>query len=161
MTKKENLMVLLKSNHAAVRKLIDDVDDIESMVCGKDNRNHIRWLTGHLVYNAGNILKVLGAENAVSEKWLKLFCKESEISDNPNNYPSMAELKNKLYSLYVQIYKTLNKMTDSDLDKNIEPFPKWQTTPMDALLFLCTHEFYHAGQITNMLRILGRERPFG
>lgn len=161
MTKKENLMILLKSNHGAVRKLIDDIDDDESMVCGKDNRNHIRWLTGHLVDNAGNILKVMGAENAVSEKWLKLFGRESETSDNPNNYPSMAELKSKLYSLYKQIYEMLNKMTGSDLDRNIEPFPKWRTTAMDAVLFLCTHEFYHAGQITTMLRILGRERPFG
>ena len=161
MTKKENLMVLLKSNHGAVRKLIDDIDDDESMFCGKDNRNHIRWLTGHLVYNAGNILKVLGVEDTVPKEWLKLFGRESEISDNPNSYPSISELKSKLYFLYEQIYEMLNEMADSDLDRKIEPFPKWQTTAMDAVLFLCTHEFYHAGQITTILRILGRERPFG
>jgi hypothetical protein len=161
MTKKENLVILLKSNHDAVRMLIDDIDDVESVIRGKDNRNHIRWLTGHLVDNTGNILKVLGVENAVSEEWRKLFGRGSEISDNSNTYPSISELRGDLYSLYKQIYETLNRMADSDLDKNITPFPGWQTTPMDATLFLCTHEFYHAGQITAMVRIIGRKRPFG
>lgn len=161
MTKKENLIALLKSNHSAVKRLINDIDDDESMVRGKDNNNHIRWLTGHLVDNAGNTLKVLGVENVVSKEWLKLFGRGSEIIDDPNTYPSISQLKRNLYSLYEQIYETLNKMTDSDLDRNIEPFPGWQTTPIDAALFFCTHEFYHAGQITIKLRVLGRNRPFG
>ena len=38
---------------------------------------------------------------------------------------------------------------------------KVDTSAMNAALFFCTHEFYHAGQITTLRRLLGRERSFG
>jgi len=161
MDKKVNLKKLLKSNHCAIRALLDDISDEESMRHDYEHCNHIRWQTGHLVYSATLSLKLLGETSDVSEEWIKLFGGGPKIIDNASIYPNMAQLRDKLYALYEDIYRALDKTTIEYLDMEIEFLPKWKTTPIDGILFFCTHEFYHAGQITVMRRVLGRDRPFG
>ncbi len=161
MAKKENLLFLLGSNESAVRRLVDDVTDEESLVRGKDNLQHIRWQTGHLVYNAYLILRSLGEPGSLPDNWDTLFRRGCGFSDDANMYPSMAELRDKLYWFYDQIKARASKMSDDELDQVLDPEPVFDTGAMNAALFFCTHEFYHAGQIVIIRRILGRERPFG
>jgi uncharacterized damage-inducible protein DinB len=160
MDKKENLRYLLESNHGAVRRLIDDVSDEESMFRGKDNLNHIRWHTGHIAYCANIVLRLMGEEGAFPEPWEKLFGGGSEINDKPSAYPSMPELREKLYSIYDQTDKALDKISTDDLDREIEAGSDRKITPMNGALFFCAHEFYHCGQIANLRKILGREPLF-
>lgn len=161
MGKRENLRFLFKSNHGAARKLIDDITEDESMFRGKDNINHICWQTGHLVYNAGLILNILGDNSAIPEKWIELFKRGAEFHDDNSVYPAMSELKKKLYSLYEQLSCALDGITDAFLDEKIDIVPGWNETRMNGILFFCTHEFYHCGQIVIIRRLLGREQPFG
>ena len=160
MNKKENLNRLMQTTHSGVKRLIEDITDEESMLRG-NQLNHIRWLTGHLIYSAGLILECLGEKGAVPNDISKLFSRGSDISDDPQLYPSMSELRKMLYSLYDRIHKVLDALADEDLDKKISLRPGWETTPMDGSLFFCAPEFYHAGQMATVRRILGRERSFG
>jgi len=161
MDKKENLKRLLQSNHCAVKALIDDISEEESMRHDYPHCNHIRWQTGHLAYSAHVVLKMLGEKSGIEEEWIKLFGRGPKIYDNASIYPSMQELRDRLYSYYDKIFPALEKVTTEYLDTEQEFAPTWKSTPMDGILFFCTHEFYHAGQITVMRRVLGRDKPFG
>ncbi len=74
----------------------------------------------------------------------------------------MAEIRVKLYALYDQINTRVSELRDADLDGILDEEPIFEnTSALNTVLFFCTHEFYHAGQIAVMRRILGRERSFG
>ncbi|UCD17003.1 MAG: DinB family protein [Candidatus Zixiibacteriota bacterium] len=161
MEKKENLLFLLKSNHGALKMLLDDVSEEESMVRGEHDHNHIRWHTGHLIYAATLTLKTLDDEVQISEKWLGLFKGGSDVSDESADYPAMAELREKLYDLHARMQERVVSISDADLDRKVEITPGFESIAMNGALFFCTHEFYHAGQIANMRKIIGRERAFG
>lgn len=161
MDNKENLKKLLISNHDTVKKLIDDIGEEESMRHDYEFCNHIRWQTGHLIDSARIMLKLLGKDEKIPDEWPKLFGYKSKIFENASIYPSMSELKEKLYFLYDQMISALDKIASDDLDKIVELGEDWKVTPYDGLNFLCRHEFYHCGQITVMRRVMGREQPFG
>jgi uncharacterized damage-inducible protein DinB len=161
MERKENLRYLFESNHSAVRRLLDDITEDESMVCGKDNISHIRWQTGHMVYSAALTLKMLHDTADIPELWHTLFGRGSTISDNADEYPSLKELRDKLYDLYDQMEKRLDTITDEDFDKQAIIAPGFEPTSCNGTLFFCTHEFYHAGQIAIIRKVLGRDRAFG
>lgn len=161
MNKKENLKNLLKSNQEAVKKLLDDVTEEESMNRFNQPINHIRWQTGHILFYADMVAILLGNKSEISEKWSKLFRGGDELNDNASVYPAMTEIRNKLYATYDRMNKALNDIEPDVLDEEKELYPGWTGNPMEGILMLCTHEFYHAGQITMLRKMLGRERPFG
>jgi len=161
MERKDNLRYLFESNHSAVRRLLDDISEDESMKRGKDNISHIRWQTGHLVYSATLTLKMLHDSAEIPEPWYALFGRGSKISDNAKDYPSQKELRDKLYELYDLMEKRLDTITDKELDSKAIIVPGFEPTSCNGALFFCTHEFYHAGQIAVLRKVLGRERAFG
>ena len=161
MAKKDNLKFLVGSNYSAVKKLIDDVSEEESVLRIGNIANHIRWQTGHIVNSADFMSRMLGEDGSVPDKWNELFQRGSEFCEDDSEYPSMSELKEKLYSLYDRLPKTLEDKSDTFLDEEIEIVPGWKETRMNGFLFFGEHTFYHCGQIAMMIRSIGRERPFG
>lgn len=160
MPKSDNLQYLIDTNRAALKRLLDDVSEEESLQRGNDNLLHIRWQTGHLVHSMGSMVRVLGQAYEHPEGYEKLFAAGSEISDDPSIYPNFAALRQQLYDLHDQAHIAAGRLSDPDLDRDL-PRPSGQKMKvMDAAQFLCMHTFYHAGQITVIRRILGRERPF-
>jgi uncharacterized damage-inducible protein DinB len=159
MSHRENLLYMLKINQSVIKKLLDDIGEEESMVQGKDDFNHIRWLTGHLYGADGYSLSVLGLKDESYSKYDKLFGGGSAVSADPKAYPSMTELREMLYKSHERLFETISRLSDVDLEKEIgegeKKQPAWQ-----PLTFLCMHEFYHAGQIVYIRKMLGRERPF-
>lgn len=161
MDKKESLKNMLQSNHDTIKKLIDDISEEESMRHDYEFCNHIRWQTGHLIDSARLVLKLLGENAVVPEEWTKLFGYGSKLYDNASIYPSMGELKEKLYGLYDQTLSTLDNLPAENLEREVELGEDWKTTSSEGIPAFCRHEYYHAGQITIMRRAIGRERPFG
>ncbi len=161
MDKKENLRFLLNSNRSAVSKLIADITDEESLFRGKDNLQHICWQTGHIVYNSYLVLRTLGEHVPLPDGWYDMFKRGCEFVEDSTVYPTMATLIEKLNWYNDQITKRLDALTDTDLDNTLDAEPVFDTSAMNAALFFCTHEFYHAGQIATIRRLLGRERSFG
>jgi len=161
MSKKENLKYSLETNQRGVRALVDDISEEDSLERGKDNLQHIRWQTGHIAYNAFDTLKSLGGEAEIPEQWRTLFNRGCKWSDDPRVYPSMTELRTKLYSLCAQINQHLEDMPEADLDVELWKELGFETTAMNTAIFFCKHEFYHMGQIAVIRRFLGRERSFG
>jgi uncharacterized damage-inducible protein DinB len=161
MDSKDNIKYLFNSNHSAVKRLLEDISDEESLERGGLRINHIRWITGHIVSSAGLMVTLLGGKKNIPENWDKMFIRGAKFSDDSSVYPSMAELKAKMIESFEQRESALEKVIIEKLETEKQILPEWNTTPANALLFLCTHEFYHAGQIATLRTILGREQMFG
>ncbi len=160
MSSRENILYMLKVNQQVLKRLLDDITEEESLEQGADGHNHIRWQAGHIVHSNASILRRLGGIVEDSERYEKLFGGGSKISDNPSVYPSMDELRARLYELQEQSITAAEKISDkaleADADWGDKKLPAWK-----PVSFLCMHDFYHAGQIVNIRKILKREQPFG
>ncbi|MCP4704581.1 MAG: hypothetical protein GY865_08220, partial [candidate division Zixibacteria bacterium] len=95
------------------------------------------------------------------EEWTKLFGYGSKLYDNASIYPSMEEVKQSLYTHFDKILTALDKMPEKDLDSEVELGDEWKTSVSEGIPDFCRHDYYHAGQITVMRRVLGRDKPFG
>lgn len=161
MDKKSDLINLMSTQQGAVKKLLDDVTDEESTYRLYEQANHIRWLAGHLVYNAGLVLKYLGSEGECPADWEIMFSRGSVTGEKSPAYPSIMEIRNQLYSMYKKQLQLLDKMTTEDFTKNLDTIDESGDSPLRSIQFLCSHEFYHLGQIMMIRRMLGRDRSFG
>ncbi|SYZ72057.1 conserved hypothetical protein [Candidatus Zixiibacteriota bacterium] len=158
MTRKDHLLYMLKTNQFVIKKLLDDITEEESMIRGEGGFNHIRWLTGHLYGSDGYSFSLLGVEDEATGKYSKIFGGGSVVSDDPAVYPSMADIRDRLYKSHDKLMEVIEAAPDGDLEKEIggeRKQPVWQ-----GLTFLAMHEFYHAGQIVHIRKMLGRSRPF-
>jgi uncharacterized damage-inducible protein DinB len=158
---KSALEFMLKSNEAAIRKLWGEITDDESLTGGRDNLTHIRWISGHITNATGFMLNILRGRNHAPQGWDALFRGGREMEADYTRYPSMDEIRNIFDSNRREIYSALEKISTEELETKREIAPGWETTLEEALLFLCNHEFYHAGQISTLRCVLGKERAFG
>ncbi|HOD67137.1 MAG TPA: DinB family protein [candidate division Zixibacteria bacterium] len=162
MTNSENLLYMMRINQRALKALLDDITEEESMVRGRDSLLHIRWLTGHLVYNVNHVLAMIGSLPVMlPSSYKQLFDRGSAITNDPKAYPSLAALRSELLDLHDRLIDVLPGVSDDDLD---EPLPKdagFNAVRLNAASFMCMHTFYHCGQIAMIRRVLGRERSFG
>lgn len=159
MNVREQLQYMVNVNKMVAGRLLDDLTDEESAVMFDNLSNHIRWLTGHAVYSNGFALTQLGSKDMDWQKYGKLFSGGTEIAGDPSTYPTIAELREILNSFYDRELELLENISDEDLERDVgeegKPMPAWK-----RFCFMCMHDFYHAGQIVQIRRALGRERPF-
>jgi uncharacterized damage-inducible protein DinB len=161
MAKKDNLKFIAGLNYSAIKKLIDDVTEEESITGFENINNHIRWQTGHLLTSISAMLRILGEDVSLPDKWVELFSRGRGFNEDSSIYPSMSELRAKLYSLHDKFPEVLEDKTDAFLDEEIEVAPGWKEARMNGLLFYGEHTFYHCGQVAIIIRAIGREKPFG
>ncbi|MBD3232768.1 MAG: hypothetical protein GF315_03485 [candidate division Zixibacteria bacterium] len=161
MEKKEHLKNSLNTNVAMIKAMIDDITEEESLHRGNGEFNHIKWQTGHLVYTAALTLKCLGEDADLSPEWKDLFARGAGFKEDENIYPSMNEIKAKLYSIHKAIFEKLENMIGSDLEAMVKLGPEYEVTAIDGALFFCAHDAYHCGQMAMIRKALGRERAFG
>jgi len=161
MARKDNLEYFFKSIYGALMRLLDDITEDESLVRGKDKFNNIRWQVGHMAYSAAIILKALKGGDVVPEKWGKIFGGGAEFKDGPDSYPTVSEMRDVLYRAHEEMYTALSAIPENELYEKSEILPGCNEVRMNAILFLCAHEFYHCGQVANLRKVLGRERSFG
>jgi len=160
MATKENLLYMMRTNQAVMKQLIDDVTEEESTVRGAEKFNHIRWLVGHILYSDNAALEMLGYKDEKYKEMAKLFGGGSEISNDSGVYPSMSELRRRIYDFHEKGIAFVEGLSQAALDKETDAWGKKQPV-WQLVSFLWMHEFYHAGQIVNVRKILGRKRPFG
>lgn len=161
MNKAENLGYMIRLDGRALRALLEDITEDESLVQGKDKLNHIRWLTGHLVYETNFVLQMLGCPpSALPETYEKLFDAGSELQGDPKVYPPMAQLRSELYELHDRVAVAVAGLSDEALDEQLPKEIGFEAQRLQGATFMAMHTFYHCGQIAVIRRILGRPRAF-
>ncbi|HEQ99855.1 MAG TPA: DinB family protein [candidate division Zixibacteria bacterium] len=158
---KQALGFMLKQNQGALKKLWDEITDEESLKRGEDNLNHIRWIAGHITNSNGYMVKAAGGTPDIPPGWDELFRGGKEMEEDHSKYPSMNEISDNFDINRDELYRALEEIPVAKLETAKELAPDWKIPPQEALLFLCSHEFYHAGQISMMRNIVGKQRAFG
>ena len=161
MDSKSAIAYLLKSNEGAIRKLWDEITDDESLQRGQHNLTHIRWISGHITNATGFMLNILKGKNHAPDGWDALFRGGQDMETDHSRYPDMNQIRKIFDANRKEIYSALEQISTEELETKREIAPGWTIPPEEALLFLCTHEFYHAGQISTLRCMLGKERAFG
>ncbi len=151
----------LRTIHGAVRRAVEDITDDESLVRIANFSNNARWLTGHIILYTQWTAAALGCKFSLPEGWTELFKTGGTASSDPNVYPSMETLRERLFDNHRIIQEFLEHVNDVSLQEEIDLSKNWRSTRMGAVLFLAAHDFYHVGQLEVIRRQLGRERNFG
>lgn len=160
MSIKEQLKYMVNINRQVAKSILEDVTEPESLIIVDKLPNHIRWITGHIVYSGGGPLMKLGDDKDDWDRLKDLFAGGSEPAHDPSIYPSQAELRSWLYDIHERTLAALDKVDENFFAEDIgvegKERPAWQ-----RFTFLYMHEFYHSGQIVQIRRAIGRGRPFG
>ena len=158
---KDSVQFMLKSNQDAVRKLLDDITEDEAVKSLNGICSPIKWQTGHIAFYTDYLVKILGGENTLPEKWIELYRGGTELSDEHHSFLPFDKMRAELYERFDALNEQVDNLDESKLQEEIAFSPEWKAKLVNGILMLGTHEFYHAGQITVARNILGRERPFG
>ncbi len=156
---RDHLAYMIRVNKTSAAGFLGNITEEESMNRIDGRFNHIRWLAGHMLYYAGWILSQLRDDYREHEQIAPLFARGTSVSDNPDDYPTLAELKKRLDDTYEAILEALIDASDSDLEKAIaegNKKPLWE-----SITFYCMHNFYHTGQVMYNRRAVGKKWPFG
>jgi uncharacterized damage-inducible protein DinB len=151
----------LVTMHGAVRRLVEDISEEESMRTINGYQNHIKWLTGHILTTTALSGKLLGGRINLPEGWNELFRRGAALNPDPKAFPAMEAVRERLFDYQRMVIEFVDLTAEAELGSEIEIAPGWQDTRIGAVLFLKAHDFYHAGQIAVIRRALGRERSFG
>ena len=158
---RDTLRAHVATINSFIDRLVADITEPESMVTLGANPNHIKWLTGHIAFTTVFTGSILGGEMLMPDGWLEIFRRGANSPDTQQSFPPMPEVVAYLREVQGRQIALLENTDDQMLLTEREIFPKWEDSPINAILFLTSHNFYHAGQITMIRRQLGRERSFG
>jgi len=160
MSKRDHILYMLGVNRDIAKRLLDDITEEESMKRIDDTSNHIRWFTGHLTFCLQYIGQLLGDKPIDEATYGKLYGTGSQVSDDAGLYPSFAELRKTFYDTHDHTRQVVERAAEDAFDKKTGG-NDGRDTVWKMITFLCMHEFYHNGQISDVRRALGRDRTFG
>lgn len=127
----------------------------------KTIETNMNWQIGHIIlanYLHG-IASISGANEKIRSKInIKDFIKFYGLNSNPTDFQSEKPKNDELKDIYNYVFQLieleLEKITESDLDKNTEIPNPGAKTKYEALTKLFTHQAWHNGQIAILNRVL-------
>lgn len=130
-----------------------------------DGGNHTLWVLGHVIHSEASMLAgfIIGEENPLA-KWDSLFGRGSVPQADEAIYPSIDELLSEWDRLRARTLEVLNSYSDADLAKPSKAPPemaKMFGTIADCFSVMAMHAVFHAGQVSDARRMLGRKPVFG
>lgn len=121
--------------------------------------NHALWLAGHITMaEAAIVLKYALGENDPVEKWRGLFGIGTTSNPDAGVYPSLDEILKEWERIRARVLEVLSTMKDEDFDKpSLAPkeFPPSFATIGGLFGAACSHQMLHAGQLTDIRRVVG------
>jgi hypothetical protein len=159
-----NTIEYIKMTFAASRSwtmgLIEDMRETPLTQPTSSGGNHPLWVLGHIVVAEAGIFDgfILGERSRFAEL-NKLFGAGTQPTTNADDYPSMDELLGNFEEIRAAILSYVDTLTEEDLEKPShapEKFgPKFATIGA-CLIALTLHPVFHAGQVADARRVLGK-----
>lgn len=106
---------------------------------------------------------ILGEKNPLA-KWDSLFGMGSKPVADAKAYPGMDEVRRELDQARQNTLRLVGSLTDADLDKPSKAPAEYKDmfgTIGQCLLTLPLHVTFHAGQIADARRAMGKQPVFG
>ena len=119
--------------------------------------NHVAWSLGHLASTYVWLTGVLGGTAPeLPAGFHEAFKPGVKPEGNPAKYPALAEVKRHFDSTFQGFLKTVEGMSDAQLDGPLkESAGAFASNGWDILDRATWHEGWHAGQISSVRRALG------
>lgn len=156
MNTKDMIKFALTVSDGAVLSVIDEMSDSPTTFPTPNGGCHPLWVIGHLALVEGMIPVVLfGEQNPVAE-WQSLFGENSEPVRERSAYPPFAEIREKYRQLRAQNLKTLEGLSEADLDKPTKIQPKGRErefgTYGQSFMTVALHQMIHRSHVTDAKR---------
>ena len=142
--------------------LLADMHDAPMTFPTPNGGNHPTWIAGHLALSEARLVQhyMLGEDAPMSE-WGALFGKGSQPTDDAASYPPLGDLLAKWDEVRKQTLKTLDSLSDADLEKPAANPPKGREelygTYDKLLTMVAFHPLMHRGQVSDARRAAGRD----
>lgn len=164
MTAIEFMKVCLEGSRQWLLALIADMKDAP-LTRSAPGGNHPLWILGHVVGSEMHLLHrfILGEESPKPE-WEPLFGQASKPLADEKAYPSIDVLLGEYEKVRAATLKTLERFTDADLDKPSKAPQELKHvfgTIGQCFMMVALHTTFHAGQVADARRVLGRKPVFG
>lgn len=121
--------------------------------------NHALWILGHVAVSETGLLAkaVLDQDPAIEEQDRARFATGSTPTTDAADYPGVEELIARCQQARAQTLDTLDTLPEAELDAAPHAFEGFLATKGQALAFLAVHQAFHAGQLADCRRRLGRK----
>lgn len=144
-------------------KILDSLNDDQLTARAGGTGNHSLWVMGHIVF-ADDLFVSAFQEQAsmIPESYQALFGQGSHVSANASDYPSRAELLEKMDEARARTLEWVSGFDDeSAFQAAPEQVQAFANNAIEAATTLAQHEFMHAGQLTSVRASLGMKPLFG
>jgi len=140
----------------------------EMMFQPKEGLNHATWLLGHIVESEnGLILSFCKGENLLPKGWHETFGIGSTPKADASDYPTKDEILGHMEKVHAAAVEYVKSLSPEDLDRRppgIDHLPE-RAQELFSTVGKCiwghvTHASSHAGQITMLRRLLGKQPRF-
>ncbi len=161
----EFIAAALEGGRIWMEALLGDLDGADALVPATGaGGNHALWILGHLTVSEASILSsyIQGRSPAMPE-WQPLFGQGSQPVADPGKYPSKTWLLTKHREVRAETLAYLKSITDADLENpsHAAHHTEMFGTVGRCLAILINHQMFHAGQLSDIRRTLGRKPVFG
>lgn len=165
MTAKDAIRFSIEQSRGWLTMLLADMK-AEPLTCPTPRGgNHPLWILGHLAHSeAGMVAEFIQGEPNPLAKWDALFGMGSQPAGDAKAYPSWEELTSAYDHTRGRTLKLLDSLTDADLDKSTRAPEHLQAlfgTVGRVLCMLGQHASFHAGQVADARRSVGRKPVLG
>jgi len=159
MNAREAIKASMQTPDKIVSSYLGDLSDEELLARPVAGANHIAWQLGHLINSEHAMIEQVspGSMPPLPDGFAEKYTKDTSNVDNPSAFHTKEEFLKLFEEQRAGTLKTLDSLTDDDLDK---PAPEslrgyWPTV---AAVFLMqpAHWTMHAGQWAVIRRKLGR-----
>jgi uncharacterized damage-inducible protein DinB len=154
-----NIEGMFKTNTDIVKKAITEIPEVDWFRSPGDDSNHLMWVTGHVIWSRGNVLKSLNAQ--WTAPWLPVFARGATRAME-EQYPPVAEIQSAWNDVSTRLLDCLAN-APAELLAKIAPQgpPSFDGKLSGLVAFLAFHETYHVGQISYLRKWLGHGQSVG
>ncbi len=165
MTRIEIISEEIKTVKKQTDRLINKIPTELWMVSPTLLNTNLNWQIGHVfLANYLHGIASISGPSPILRKMInvKEFVKFYGLDSDPLSYTNEKPSKEKILTLYNYgfelIFKELEKLKDTDLDKPTEIPNPGAKTKYQALMWLFKHQSWHNGQIAILIRVLNKKK---
>ena len=160
----EMIALSLEKARVWLLALTEDMKDAPVTFPTPKGGNHPLWVLGHVIHSeAGVVARFILGEESPLARWDSLFGRGSVAEADVSRYPGMDELLSEWERVRVRTLEVLGSFSDADLAKPSKAPPELAgmfATVADCFSVISLHVIFHAGQVADARRALGRKPVF-
>jgi len=151
MTTSETLTFYYGLTYNVIHRQLNGLTQADSLLQPPFRGNCLNWVLGHIVFNRGSILTLLGEDIPWTTEESDRYMRNSEPVTNEKDALPLERLLNGLEESQARILSGLQKVSAEKL-----AIVSDDRTVAEQIAFLQWHETYHVGQLEPLRQLAGK-----